>query len=117
MIRMIEGTMKRSVLILTIVVLILAWGAVSAFQMQRDYLPPINNTTLMVTIQADQYQADQVKQIIKSEVEEAVGAVDKRQFYRCATLYLSKSAANAELRAKSPNPTLEKIKPMAELSS
>ena len=80
MIRMIEGTMKRSVLILTIVVLILAWGAVSAFQMQRDYLPPINNTTLMVTIQADQYQADQVKQIIKSEVEEAVGAVDKLNY-------------------------------------
>ncbi len=78
--QLIEGTMKRSVLILTCVVLILAWGAMSAFQMQRDYLPPINNTALMVTIQADQYQADQVKRIITAKVEEAVGTVDKLNY-------------------------------------
>ncbi|MFF2499069.1 efflux RND transporter permease subunit [Peribacillus sp. NPDC058075] len=72
----IEGTMKRSVLILTCVILLLVWGGLSAFQMQRDYLPPINNTTLMVTIQADQYQADQVKRNITAKVEEAVHSVD-----------------------------------------
>ena len=80
MLRLIEGTMKRSVLILTCVVLILAWGAMSAFQMQRDYLPPINNTALMITIQADTYQADQVKQIITAKVEEAVGTVDNLNY-------------------------------------
>ncbi|MGX9136076.1 efflux RND transporter permease subunit [Rummeliibacillus sp. JY-2-4R] len=80
MIRIIEGTMKRSVLILTMVVLILAWGAMSAIQMQRDYLPPINNTALMVSIQADQYQADQVKQMITSKVEEAAGSIDKLNY-------------------------------------
>ncbi|MBT2726190.1 efflux RND transporter permease subunit [Bacillus sp. ISL-75] len=80
MIRFIEGSMKRSVLILTCVVLIIAWGAMSAVQMQRDYLPPINNTALMVTIQADQYQSDQVKQILTAKVEEAVGSVDKLDY-------------------------------------
>lgn len=80
MIRLIEEMMKRSVLILTIIVLILVWGTISAFQMQRDYLPPINNTTLMVTVQADQYQADQVKKIIASKVEEAIGTVDKLNY-------------------------------------
>ncbi|WP_284036766.1 efflux RND transporter permease subunit [Neobacillus sp. 114] len=80
MIRFIEGTMKRSILILTCVVLIIAWGAISAFQMQRDYLPPINNTALMVTIQADNYQADQVKQMITAKVEEAVRSVDKLDY-------------------------------------
>ncbi|WML48590.1 efflux RND transporter permease subunit [Neobacillus sp. PS3-34] len=78
--RFIAGTMNRSILILTCVVLILIWGAMSAFQMQRDYLPPINNTALMVTIQADNYQADQVKQMLTSKVEEAVQAVDKLDY-------------------------------------
>jgi multidrug efflux pump subunit AcrB len=74
--KLIEGTMKRSILILTCVILILVWGTLSALQMQRDYLPPINNTALMVTIQADNYQADQVKDLITERVEEAVQSVD-----------------------------------------
>ncbi|MFK9092997.1 efflux RND transporter permease subunit [Bacillus salipaludis] len=78
--RFIEAAMKRSVLILTCVALIITWGAMSAFQMQRDYLPPINNTALMVTIQADHYQADQVKQTIAAKVEEAVQTVDKLSY-------------------------------------
>ncbi|MFJ5714217.1 efflux RND transporter permease subunit [Neobacillus sp. NPDC093127] len=78
--RFIEAAMKRSVLILTCVALIITWGAMSAFQMQRDYLPPINNTALMVTIQADHYQADQVKQTIAAKVEEAVQSVDKLSY-------------------------------------
>lgn len=40
--RMIESVMQRATIILVCVVLILAWGAVSAVQMQRDYLPGIN---------------------------------------------------------------------------
>ncbi len=80
MIRFIEGSMKRSVMILTCVVLIIAWGAMSAVQMQRDYLPPINNTALVVTIQADHYQSDQVKQLLTAKVEEAVGSVDKLDY-------------------------------------
>ncbi|MFF2446354.1 efflux RND transporter permease subunit [Neobacillus sp. NPDC058068] len=78
--RFIEAAMKRSVLILTCVALIITWGAMSAFQMQRDYLPPINNTALMVTIQADNYQAEQVKQTVAAKVEEAVQSVDKLSY-------------------------------------
>ncbi len=40
--------MSRTILIVTSVVMILVWGGISAYQMQRDYLPPINNPTLMV---------------------------------------------------------------------
>ncbi|MDR7073103.1 efflux RND transporter permease subunit [Fictibacillus barbaricus] len=76
----IEGTMKRSILILTCVVLILVWGTLSAVKMQRDYLPPINNTALMVTIQADNYQSDQVKEFIAGNVEEAVHSVDNLDY-------------------------------------
>ncbi|WP_026692022.1 efflux RND transporter permease subunit [Peribacillus kribbensis] len=78
--RFIEGMMKRTILIVTCIALIMIWGAVSAFQMQRDYLPPINNTALMVTIQADNYQADQVKQFITAKVEEAVRSIDNLDY-------------------------------------
>ncbi|MFL6560040.1 MAG: hypothetical protein ACJ8MO_28500, partial [Bacillus sp. (in: firmicutes)] len=62
--RLINETMKRSILILTLIVLILMWGGMSALHIQRDYLPEINNSTLSVTVRADQYQADQIKAII-----------------------------------------------------
>ncbi len=116
MIRIIEGTMKRSVLILTMVVLILAWGAMSVIQMQRDYLPPINNTALMVSIQADQYQADQVKKIITSKVEEAAGSIDKLNYIESnsfdggfmASLYFP-SHTNMEKAEEDVKAAIEKV--------
>ncbi|MFD1774751.1 efflux RND transporter permease subunit [Paenibacillus rhizophilus] len=70
--RLIEAVMQRATIILVSVVLILAWGAVSAFQMQRDYLPGINNTTLMVYLRASSYQADQMKRDITAPLEEVI---------------------------------------------
>ncbi|WP_025688615.1 efflux RND transporter permease subunit [Paenibacillus zanthoxyli] len=70
--RMIEAVMQRATIILVCVVLLLAWGAVSAFQMQRDYLPGINNTTLMVSLRASSYQADQMKRDITTPLEDAI---------------------------------------------
>ncbi|BBH20382.1 swarming motility protein SwrC [Paenibacillus baekrokdamisoli] len=70
--RMIESVMQRATIILVCVVLILAWGAVSALQMQRDYLPGINNTTLMVSLRASSYQADQIKRDITTPLEDAI---------------------------------------------
>ncbi|MGG1516977.1 efflux RND transporter permease subunit [Paenibacillus oryzisoli] len=70
--RIIEAIMQRSAIIMICVVLILAWGGVSAFQMQRDYLPGINNTTLMVSLRASSYQADQIKRDITTPLEEAI---------------------------------------------
>ncbi|MEC0094393.1 efflux RND transporter permease subunit [Paenibacillus macquariensis] len=64
--------MQRSTIILVCVVLILGWGAVSALQMQRDYLPGINNTTLMVSLRASSYQADQIKRDITTPLEDAI---------------------------------------------
>ncbi|CRK83049.1 efflux RND transporter permease subunit [Neobacillus massiliamazoniensis] len=53
--------MKRSILVVISILLILVWGGMSVYQMERDYLPPINNTTMMISLLADHYQADQVK--------------------------------------------------------
>ncbi|MGG1675564.1 efflux RND transporter permease subunit [Neobacillus sp. NRS-1170] len=71
--------MKRGILILTLIVLILVWGGMSAWQIQRDYLPEINNSTLSVTVRADNFQADQVKATITEPIQQAVRVVDGLQ--------------------------------------
>ncbi|CQR54648.1 acriflavin resistance protein [Paenibacillus riograndensis SBR5] len=68
----VEAVMQRAAILTIVVVLLMAWGAVSAFQMQRDYLPGINNTTLMVSLRASAYQADQVKRDITTPIEQAI---------------------------------------------
>jgi multidrug efflux pump subunit AcrB len=77
--RILDATMKRAVLIITMTVLILVWGAMSALQIQRDYLPQINNATLTVTVRAQSYQADQIKEYITKPIQRAVRVVDKLQ--------------------------------------
>ncbi|QKE73938.1 efflux RND transporter permease subunit [Arthrobacter citreus] len=74
--KIVEGTMQRAILMIVCVVMIVAWGAISAFQMQRDYLPSINNTTLTVSMRLPMYQADQVKQNITNNLESAVRATE-----------------------------------------
>ena len=64
--------MQRSTIMIVCIVLILAWGAISALHMQRDYLPGINNTTLMVSLRAPSYQADQIKKDITTPLEDAI---------------------------------------------
>jgi multidrug efflux pump subunit AcrB len=77
--RLINETMKRSILIVTLMVLILMWGGMSARQIQRDYLPEINNSTLSITVRADQYQADQIKAKITEPIGQALRVVDGLQ--------------------------------------
>lgn len=74
--KIIEGSMQRAILVIVCMLLILAWGGVSAFQMQRDYLPGINNTTLLVSVRASAYQADQVKQMVTPKLEDAIRSSD-----------------------------------------
>jgi multidrug efflux pump subunit AcrB len=74
--RLVEATMQRAILMIVCVVLILAWGGISAFQMQRDYLPGINNTTLSVSMRVPGYQASQVKQQVTDNLASAVKMVD-----------------------------------------
>ncbi|MED1469919.1 efflux RND transporter permease subunit [Bacillus salipaludis] len=74
--RLVEATMQRAVLMIVCVVIILAWGGISAFQMQRDYLPGINNTTLSVSMRVPGYQAAQVKQQVTDNLASAVKTVD-----------------------------------------
>ena len=74
--KLLEATMKRSVFMITSLVIILIWGGISAYQMQRDYLPPINNPTLMVSVHALDFQADQIKASISQPVEESVRVVN-----------------------------------------
>lgn len=79
MTRLIHATMKRAILIVTLIVLIIVWGVMSARQIQRDYLPEINNPTLMVTVRAENYQADQIKAKITEPIQQAVRVVDGLQ--------------------------------------
>ncbi|MFD4929692.1 efflux RND transporter permease subunit [Peribacillus butanolivorans] len=58
------------------VVIILSWGGISAYQMQRDYLPGINNPTLSVSMRVPGYQATQVKQQVTDNLASAVKTVD-----------------------------------------
>ncbi|MGJ7911513.1 efflux RND transporter permease subunit [Neobacillus sp. LXY-1] len=74
--KLIEATMQRGILMIVCVVIILAWGGISAFQMQRDYLPGITNTTLSVSMRVPGYQAAQVKQQVTDNLASAVKAVD-----------------------------------------
>jgi multidrug efflux pump subunit AcrB len=74
--KLINETMKRGVLIVTMVVLLIVWGAMSAVQIHRDYLPEINNPTLMVTVRAEQFQAEQVKAKITEPIQQAIRVVD-----------------------------------------
>ncbi|BAU28385.1 multidrug efflux pump subunit AcrB [Aneurinibacillus soli] len=74
--KIIEASMQRAVLLLVCIVLIVAWGGISAFQMQRDYLPSINNTTLLVSLRVPSYQTDQIKQTVTDKVTDAVRTAD-----------------------------------------
>jgi multidrug efflux pump subunit AcrB len=74
--RIIESVMQRGVIILVCVALILGWGAMSALQMQRDYLPGINNTTLMISLRASSLQADQIKRDITTPLEDSIRRTD-----------------------------------------
>lgn len=74
--RFVEATMQRGILMLVCVVIILTWGGISAFQMQRDYLPGINNTTLSVSMRVPGFQAAQVKQQVTDNLASAVKTVD-----------------------------------------
>jgi multidrug efflux pump subunit AcrB len=74
--RLIEATMNRIILIITSLVLILAWGGISAYQMQRDYLPPINNPTLLVAVHAKDFQTDQIRASVLSPIQDSIRKVN-----------------------------------------
>jgi multidrug efflux pump subunit AcrB len=78
--KIIAAVMNRSFLMIVSVMLILIYGGISAYQMERDYLPSMNNTTLMVTVRADQLPADQVKEKIASQIEKAVRGINGVQY-------------------------------------
>ncbi len=74
--KLIQSVMQRSVIILIFVLLIIAWGGTAAFQMQRDYMPGITNTTLMVSLRASSYLASQVQTDLTSKLDDALKSVD-----------------------------------------
>jgi multidrug efflux pump subunit AcrB len=74
--RLIEATMNRTILIITSLVLILAWGGISAYQMQRDYLPPINNPTLLVAVNAKDFQANQIIASVLRPMQDSIRKVN-----------------------------------------
>ncbi|SFJ12260.1 Multidrug efflux pump subunit AcrB [Paenibacillus sp. UNC496MF] len=79
MTRVIEAIMKRSVLLISSLAIILAWGGISAFQMQRDYLPPISNPTLMISLHAPDMPADRIKAAVTEPIEQSIRKVNGLQ--------------------------------------
>ncbi|SFI42475.1 Multidrug efflux pump subunit AcrB [Paenibacillus sp. UNC496MF] len=73
---LLKATMKRPVFIITTLVIILVWGGISAFQMKRDYLPPIDNPSLMVSVRAQDFQTEQIKASISEPVAQSVRRVN-----------------------------------------
>ncbi|SEP15449.1 efflux RND transporter permease subunit [Paenibacillus sp. OV219] len=76
---LIEAIMKRTVLLISSLAILLAWGGISAFQMQRDYLPPINNPTLMISLHAPNLPADQIKAAVTEPIEQSIRKVEGLQ--------------------------------------
>ncbi|MFB7640426.1 efflux RND transporter permease subunit [Peribacillus butanolivorans] len=74
--KLVEATMQRAILMIVCVVIILSWVGISAYQMQRDYLPGINNTTHSVNMRVPGYQATQVKQQVTDNLASALKTVD-----------------------------------------
>ncbi|UUZ89718.1 efflux RND transporter permease subunit [Paenibacillus sp. P25] len=74
--RLIKAALNRGIFIVTSILIILVWGGFSAFQMQRDYLPPIQNPTLMISVHAPDFQADQIKAAVTGPIEQAVRKID-----------------------------------------
>lgn len=74
--KLIESVMQRAAILTIVLAMLLVWGTLSAIQMQRDYLPGINNTTLMVSVRTSSLQADQVKRDITAPLEEAIRRTD-----------------------------------------
>lgn len=74
--KIVEGAMQRGILMIVCALIILAWGGISAFQMQRDYLPGINNNTLTVSMRVPAEQADQIKKEITDPLASAAQTVD-----------------------------------------
>lgn len=77
--RLIEAAMKRTVLMLILLAIILVWGGISAYRMHRDYLPPINNPTLMITVHAPSFLAEENKNAVSRPIEQAVRGVEELQ--------------------------------------
>ncbi|WP_419883099.1 hypothetical protein ACN6MY_05545 [Peribacillus sp. B-H-3] len=60
--KLVEATMQRAILMIVCVVSFWLGEVISAYQMQRNYLPDINNTILSVSMRVPGLQAEQVKQ-------------------------------------------------------
>ena len=71
--RLIESVMQRATIILVFVLLTEhpAWDGFSCSN-AKDYLPSINNTTLMVSLRASSLQADQIGRDITAPLEDAI---------------------------------------------
>ncbi|MGN7168723.1 efflux RND transporter permease subunit [Paenibacillus cellulositrophicus] len=77
--RLIGAAMKRTVLILVLPAIILVWGEMSAYRMQRGDLPPVNHSALLITVQAPSYLAEEIKHNVTTPIEQAVRAVEDLQ--------------------------------------
>lgn len=74
--KFIQAAMQQSTIVLIFILLIVAWGGTAAYRMQRDYMPGITNTTLMVSLRASSLQADKVQTSVTDKLADAIRSVD-----------------------------------------
>ncbi|MBS4196918.1 efflux RND transporter permease subunit [Lederbergia citri] len=85
--KLISSLKQRLVLLFVIILLIFVWGWYSATQLKKEYLPPINNSTLMVTLKTSPHSIDEKKQhLLSKEITENLKDVEGLQSIE-STLY------------------------------
>ncbi|MFD0698770.1 efflux RND transporter permease subunit [Paenibacillus sp. GCM10027628] len=75
MTKWIESMMKRTFLAVTFMILIVVWGSFSVYRIHRDYLPPISNPTLMVSVTANGFRSAEVEAFLAKPLGQAVRTV------------------------------------------
>ncbi|MBM7646636.1 multidrug efflux pump subunit AcrB [Scopulibacillus daqui] len=78
--KVIHALSKRLPLIILFIVLIFTWGAYSATQMKKEYLPDINNPILMVTLKTDgELKGEKQNLQLSEQLTKALKGVDQLQ--------------------------------------
>ncbi|WP_261305230.1 efflux RND transporter permease subunit [Paenibacillus andongensis] len=66
--KFLDVNIKKPSLISVSLILLILWGIYGAFQMKTDYLPSIQNSTIMVTVKTNSWDAKQVKSFVSDPV-------------------------------------------------
>ncbi|KRF42304.1 efflux RND transporter permease subunit [Paenibacillus sp. Soil787] len=73
--KFLDVNIKKPSLISVSLILLILWGIYGALQMKTDYLPSIQNSTIMVTVKASSLDANQVKSFVSDPVVQILSSM------------------------------------------